>query len=469
MSDYKIIERISLLTETERKEFRKVIKQEGNQHQQKLYDLLSDLIITGKPAEKEKLYRKIFGTIWTPERDYLLRNVFRHLTDAVEDFLRNKVTDKKHEQRKELLILRRMIEAGQFSSYEKQFSSLMAASEKVADLDFMADLCDLNRDFLTQQKLITISNCEKAEQNLEQYWQLRIRGIMHELASAYVYQGFVQRSKRVLVAQPATLKTELTFPEPDDVVAFFKAWQQVYTLSQLEQVNAAENALTILRNVQSSRVNKELAELNLRGQIALGYFLCNDFEKSCLAWEQALKLPAIKTYRQLPDLLYNYTSALLKANFYERAAKLIDENKERLAGTVVEHRMLMQRAICLLYMNNTPAALRIMNSLSTPAHDNDYLYGRCVWMCCFLSKGDTDMAMNEMQNFKQSRVLKRKDQLYYHPISKFFADAIRFIDDVKQREALAIEIEQQTETDKSLNILPLLWLSDWLRLKPRQH
>jgi hypothetical protein len=468
MSDYKIIERIALLTENERREFKKVIKQEGNKQQQKLYDLLSDLIISGKPAEKEKLYRKIFGTSWTTERDYLLRNVFRHLTDAVEDFLRSKVTDKKHEQRKELLILRRMIEAGQFTSYEKQFSSLMEEAEKDADLDFMADLCDLNRDFLTQQKLITISNCEKAEQNLEHYWQLRIRGVMHELASAYVYQGFVQRSKRVLVAEPAHLQTNFAFPETDDVVAFFKAWQKVYNHSQHEQIKAAEDALEILRTVNSSRINKELAELNLQGQIALGYFLCNEFEKSCTAWEQALKLPAIKTYKQLPDLLYNYTSTLLKANYYEKAAKLIDENKERLAGTVVEHRMLMQRAVCLLYMNNTAAALRIMNSLSTPAHDNDYLYGRCVWMCCFLAKGDTDMAMNEMQNFKQSRVLKRKDQLYYQPISKFFADAIRYIDDSKMRIELAEKIKQETEADKSLNILPLLWLIDWLRLNPKR-
>jgi tetratricopeptide (TPR) repeat protein len=466
MSDYKIIERISLLTESERREFRKVIKQEGNQHQQKLFDLLSDLITTGKPAEKEKLYRKVFGTSWSSERDYLLRNVFRHLTDSVEDFLRSRVTDKKHEQRKELLILRRMIEAGQTASYEKQYSSLIKEAEQTADWDFMADLCDLNRDFLTQQKLITISNCEKAEQNLEQYWQLRIRGVMHELASAYVYQGFVQRSKRVLVAQPAILQTTLAFPEPDDVVAFFKAWQRVYEHSQFEQVKAAEQAIAILKTVKSSRINKELAELNLQGQIALGYFLCNDFEQSCSAWEQALKLPAIKTYKQLPDLLYNYTSTLLKANYYEKAAKLIDENKERLAGTVVEHRMLMQRAVCLLYMNNTPAALRIMNSLSTPAHDNDYLYGRCVWMCCFLAKGDTDMAMNEMQNFKQSRVLKRKDQLYYQPISKLFADAIRFANDVQQRKLLAAEIELKTESDKSLNILPLLWLKDWLLAKP---
>jgi hypothetical protein len=76
--------------------------------------------------------------------------------------------------------------------------------------------------------------------------------------------------------------------------------------------------------------------------------------------------------------------------------------------------------------------------------------------------------MNEMQNFKQSRVLKRKDQLYYQPISKFFADAIRYIDDTKLCIELAEKIKQEIEDDKSLNILPLLWLIDWLRLNPKR-
>lgn len=344
----------------------------------------------------------------------------------------------------------------------------MDDAESAADLDFMADLYDLNREFLTQQKLITVANCEKAEQNLEHYWQLRIKGVMHELAAVYVYSGFVQRSKRVLDAKPTALKIELAFPKQDTVVAFFKAWQHVYNFSQLEQVKAAKEALAILKDVKSSRVNKDAAELNLQGQIALGYFLSNDFEQSCEAWEKALKLPAIKTYPQLPDLLYNYASSLLKANRYEKAAKLIEENNERLTGTVVEHRMHLQRAVCLLYMNNTTAALRVMNGLSAPAHDNDYLYGRCVWICCFLAKGDTDMAVNEMQNFKQSRVLKRKDQLYYQPISKFFADAIRFIDVIEQRIELSVQISAQIEIDKSLNILPLIWLRDWLKLKPKR-
>lgn len=467
MSDYKIIERISLLTEGERKEFRKVIKNNGNKHEQKLFDTLDQMLSTGKTAEKDKLYRKVYGTTWKPEKDYLLRNLFRHLTSEVENFLRSKVTDTRHEQRKELLIMRRMLDAGQFGSYEKRHHELLDIAGKETDLDFLAELHELHADYLKRKKLISIAHCELAEANIERYWQLRISATMHELASACVYIGFVQRSKKVLNAEPASLNCAFTFPPEDNVVKFFKAMQYMYECSQLELVKAAGEAMKILTHVHSSRINKEAAELTLQTQIALGYLLAGKHHESCKNWEKALQLPAIKTYAQLPDLLYNYTSVLLKDGQYEKAVSVISANRQKLEGTAVEHRLHMQMATCQLYMGNTTAALRTMNALSNPAHDNDYLYGRCVWLCCFLAKGDTDMAENEMLNLKQSRIYKRSGGEYYQTIAAFFAEAIVQIGNHTKRRALAQRIEEKTEADKSFDILPIQWLMQWLRKKQK--
>jgi hypothetical protein len=467
MSDYKIIERISLLTNEERKEFRKVIKNNGNLQEQKLFDTLDQMISVGKTAEKEKLFKKVYGTAWKPEKDYLLRNLFRHLTGEVEDFLRSKVTDARHEQRKELLILQRMLDAGQFESYEKSQRELLLEAETQADLNFMAELHELHADYLKRKKLISVAHCELAEKNIERYWQLRLSSTMHELASAGVYIGFVQRSKKVLNAHPQPLNCTFQFPPEDNVVQFFKAMQHVYECTQLELVKAAEEAMKILKRVHNSRVNKDAAELTLQTQVALGYLLAGKHYESCRSWEKALQLPAIKTYTQLPDLLYNYTSVLLKDGQYEKAVSVISANRQKLEGTAVEHRLHMQMATCQLYMGNTTAALRTMNALSNPAHDNDYLYGRCVWLCCFLAKGDNDMAENEMLNLRQSRIFKRSGGGYYQTIAAFFAEAIAQTGNHTKRYVLAQEIEEKTEANKTFDILPIQWLIQWLRKKQK--
>ncbi|MCU0434741.1 MAG: hypothetical protein MUC87_14905 [Bacteroidia bacterium] len=462
MPDYKIIERISLLTETERKEFRKVIRNNGNQQEQKLFEILDQMLSSGKMAEKEKLYKKVYGTAWKPEKDYLLRNLFRHLTDEVEFFLRHKVTDARHEQRKEYLILVRMLDAGQFGNYEKRHQELLAKAEKDADIDFMADLHELHGDYLKRKKLISIAHCEMAEQNVERYWQLRQKATMHELASALVYIGFVQRSKKVLNAEPASLNCKFQFPPEDNVVQFFRAMQRIYECTQLDLVRAAEEAMGILKQVHSNRINKDAAELNLQTQIALGYLLAGKHNESCRSWEKALQLPAIKTYTQLPDLLYNYTSVLLKDGQYVKAISVISSNRKKLEGTAVEHRLHIQMAVSQLYMGNTTAALRTMNALSNPAHDNDYLYGRCVWLCCFLAKGDIDMAANEMLNLKQSRIYKRSGGDYYQTIAAFFNNALTQLNNQSNRQKLASTIEEKINTDKSFDILPVQWLKQWL-------
>ena len=91
-SGSKLFQQLHCLTSIEIKRFRNVIKKDHSSERTDILSILLRAMKNGQPEpDKEDVYTKVFKGVYTKEKDYIIRNEYRLISEELEQLDRKSV------------------------------------------------------------------------------------------------------------------------------------------------------------------------------------------------------------------------------------------------------------------------------------------------------------------------------------------------------------------------------------------
>lgn len=451
MSDYKVAERIALLTENERKTFRRLLRDTSNAQQLRMYDALLKQVETGQPVDKTKVFQRVFDEPWSLNKDYLLRNSFRLLTDALEAFLQHEIADAALDNQQQLLLLGRLSTAQQYSEFNQRLSLLLKQAYLENNFGFVADLLRLQQ----QQAPHNV-------QLLEQEREARIRQHQQQEAEWHL---------RYSIATTVDRTTHLPVPETpaelDSVTVFFNDMSGMYRLEAMQKVQQAVLLLGRLDGLQSPLIDRAALRFTLLFEAGTGYLSTAAWPEASAMFARLAAQPAIENQWLFPQFLLHYSTALMRQERYPDVVELIRKHPLAAAHKRSNNLLRLREAVALLFLNETNAAGQLISELTPQLKDQHLLFARAIWICCCIAQHHPETALEELKQLAQGRQMRRPTAEPYKVMFDFFRQFLRLsLRDADGRKQLQAALAAAWSANDALEFLPLHWLDQYAGLTP---
>jgi hypothetical protein len=458
MSEYKVAERIALLNSSERKAFRRKLRDTGNIQHLRLYDKIIKQLDAGLAVDKKKAFAKVFEEPWTNDRDYLIRNLFRLLSDEVEDFLLNQNSDPRLNAMRRLFLLRRMTEAGQLSGFREEFDELYATAQADNDLEIQTELLKIYAEFVPGSRHTSVS--KQAEAFLTEH-ELILRHSKYRLEELALRYAAAERN-----ARDSGLALNALLPEAshdtgnDPVISYFRTHAAVYRLSGIAQAVKAADALSLLEQISTPIVDRHTHALDLTGLMAAGYDDAGEHIAAAAIYEQMPAMPGFKNYRREQQVFDNYTCCLLRLKKYKHTAALIEQRPEFQKNEIS---LALRRAMALILDERSVEAGQLIADLKTDDNGSNYLFAQLVLICIKMQHNETAAAESILKNLMQSRALRKNTISGLNEQIELFNQTLQTsrTDKIK-RQQLSNEIDALLQPKLIAVQLPLIWLKQYL-------
>lgn len=461
MPEYKVAERIALLNSSERKAFRRKLRETGNIQHLRLYDKIIKQQDDGLPLDKKKAFAKVFEEPWTIGRDYLIRNLFRLLSDEVEAFLLNQNSDLRLITLRRLFLLQRMTEAGQFTGFREEFDELYTNAQAANDLEIQAELLKLYTQYITRiNPGAATKQTDAAEAFLTEH-ELILRHSKYRLEELALRYAAAERH-----ARDAGIELHSFLPAPahdtgnDPVVSYFRVHAAVYSLSGIAQALKAADALSLLEKINTPMIDRHVHAIDLTGLMASGYDDAGEYIAAAAIYEQMPTMPGFQNYQREQEVFDKYTLCLLQLKKYKHTAALI---KQRAENNKAEISLQLRRAITLVLDERGIEAEQLINDLKTENSGSNYLFAQLICICIKMQRNEITAAEEILKNLMQSKAIRKETPPGFNEQPELFRKVLRTsLTDKIKRQELSAEITTLLRP-KQLSIqLPLIWLKQYL-------
>lgn len=461
MSEYKVAERIALLNSSERKAFRRKLRETGNIQHLRLYDKIIKHLDDGLPLDKKKAFAKVFDEPWTTDRDYLIRNLFRLLSIEAEDFLLNQNNDPRLIMLRRIFLLRRMTEARQFADFREEFDELYLTAQAANDLEIQAELLKIYIEFISKSNHgPTNKQADTAEAFITEH-ELIMRLSRHRLEELALRFAASERYARDAgIGLSSSLPALAHDPGSDPVVSYFRTHADVYRLSGIAQAVKAADALSLLENINTPIISKHTHALDLTDLMASGYDDAGEHVAAAAIYEQMPAMPGFENYTREQEVFDKYTLCLLQLKKYEHTAALI---KQRAENNNIGISMQLRRAMALVFDERGIEAEQLIHNLKTDENGSNYIFAQLVSICIKMQRNETNAAEDILKHLMQSRAIRKSTPPGFKEQPEIFRQALQTsLTDKTRRLSLSNEIETLLQPKLRSVQLPLIWLKQYL-------
>ncbi|MGL5888661.1 MAG: hypothetical protein ACRC3B_02180 [Bacteroidia bacterium] len=461
MSEYKVAERIALLNSSERKAFRRKLRDTGNVQQLRLYDKITKLQDAGLPVDKKKAFAKVFEEPWSIDKDYLIRNLFRLLSDDVEEFLLSQNSDFRISILRRLFMLRRMIEIGQFIGFREEFDELYTTAQAANDIETQAELLKIYSEYIIKSNRgLATKQADAAEAFFTEH-ELILRHSKYKIEElALRYAAAVRRAGDLGIELNLFMPAVAHDTGSDPVISYFRTHASVYRLSGIAQAVKAADALSLLENINTPIIDRLTHAIDLTGLMASGYDDSGEHVAAAAIYEQMPVMPGFENYQQEPEVFDNYTLCLLRIGKYKHTAELIEQ---RAKSSKPETHLQLRRAMCLVFEERGIEAENSIGELKIEDADNNYLFGQLILLCTKMQRNEIASAQELLKNLMQSRAFRKNASALFKEQIDLFRRSINIsLTDKAARQQLSSETDAAFNSKHIAVQLPLIWLKQYL-------
>ncbi|MCU0434740.1 MAG: hypothetical protein MUC87_14900 [Bacteroidia bacterium] len=354
MSDYKVAERLALLSMPERNAFRRKLKETGSVQQLRLYEILLRQIDSGQAADKKKAFARVFEQPWLPDKDYLIRNLFRLLHAEVEAFLLQQVNDESLSIRMQFQLLRRTMASGQYSAFRSDFDALLSRIQAAGDTDAEAELLRIYNEYNMRRHSANTAKLADTSEAMFTELELIRRHYRHQTEALIARHALADWHTRKNGHPLPHMHTSAAEPGNDEVINYFKLLTAALQSDTDMQSELAAKALRSLELANSPLINRTQHELDLHFVMASAALFNKSHHEAAILFDRFMHLPEAESYYALHTVAHEFACCLLHLEQYNDAARILG-----LYGQNPLH-----RCFCLLLGNQTEEASAIVKQVA---------------------------------------------------------------------------------------------------------
>ncbi|MCA6364607.1 MAG: hypothetical protein IM638_16355 [Bacteroidetes bacterium] len=449
MPDYKVAERIALLSVPERNAFRRILRETGSIQQLRLYDILIRQLESGQPADKKKAFARVFEQAWTRDKDYLIRNLFRLLHTEIENFLLEQQQDEFLYIRKKTSLLRRMMKAGQHAAFRAAFDELLGRIQDAGDVEAEAELLHVYSEYNLIRyagkpgKLADTSEAMFTELELI---RTQARRRSEALYARHALVAWHTRKKGIAVPHLHNAGSE---HGSDEVVNYFRLFVQTLQAEPALQPQLAIKTLLQLEQVNSPLINRSTDVPDLYFVMASATQATGNFDEARLLFDRLLKLPEFTDYYAQQNVIDEYGQCLFLLEEYKEAAHILGKLNDNFLPCIY----------ALLLCNESDQAQKRIKNASGQTPET-----ALAQLCINLVQQGALNISGELKKLKQNPAVKKtaepETKLLLTLIEKLATD-----DNVNTRLEITDELSQALSQPHFYNRFPLFWLRKHLSQK----
>ena len=467
----KLFELIKLLSINEQTEFLFVTKQRNQKYQLRLLETLLDKL-NSNGLDQQELFEGVFEKPYQKKDNYLLRNEIRHLNHSLKQFiagLQFKAENRAHPSQAVPAYLRNLEARGASHLFQLELKQALAKAEKNEDVNLLIELMGFQSKQL--QKGVHFANpLDQIRANIEETQRLLYLQFLRKKWKSLELLAFAERNKvasnyEIELTDLAAI-AEVDRQHKDTFLHFRIAKALSYHAFGVSYIEACKKALALASQVKIPQFDQDKARATLLSNIAIGYYLEQDYATARNYFEQVLPLRARIPAPTYLAILFNYISATVHDEAYAEASELIAREMHRIRkNPLIENRILMMQVAAFLFHGKGREARRTLLPLLNQSSEEDHFYLRTCLMIAWFLEDETESAFREAANLTQT--LRRRGQFsVFREIALIFNQFLRFQDatgnrsEAPKRAQISSRLTAFEEefSIEERNILPIRWI-----------
>lgn len=463
----KLFQQLHCLSDIEVKRFRNVIKKDHTEERSAILGILLRALKNGQPEpEKEEVYTRVFKDRYTREKDYIIRNEYRLISEDLEQFLASAPADTRAQQYLKLNYLSRLLQAGAYHLFLIEKKALLKQFPHASFLQ--KEIVRIESDFFARHKL-------SKRNAIEEY-----RGLIHTLkeqtradailsaSEIYIREAFIYRTLKGYDIAPVLPQ----MPVFNEVPAGVEADVAYNLLKARQYLEAGEEKIATLRRMQ--RELKKCRQMPASeiyfasATIGLELMIIGRYEEAVAEYTYTLSLPGY-TESELFRIggIFNHLSALAKAGSFREFEEMYASFQPLLQAHPYLFRLELIRSVVLLNLNEFRKAKALVRDFKMEDKSSDSFYLRVLFTCCYLGEGDQVAAAYELENLQ--RALRGGGATEpYHYAAQVLRAALRWTQKPTDASLARLrDLLEQSKADPSqeLETLPVKWIARYAGLK----
>jgi len=465
------------LTPSERKAFDAKVGGSRSDALQRLYHTVLEFQTSGRNLiqEKQEVFLRVFGEPYSAEKDYLLRNVYREMSERLKDFLAEQdslhsLADNPHEY--ELALLRALYRRKLWTEFDAHYHKAVKSAVAACEFYVAHQLTDLYADSLIGRHEISVEIMPTVKAVLHQSQEY--------LKQAYLIHAAYLQSKHIAICehqmQLANLAFQPTSPYPDcnfehltnPIAEYHIARSLAFQEGGRGDIACAERALKAIMRVKAKSQYRFFTQATAMNNLAVAYMLNGRHKEACRYVERGI---AYLRQRALPvdaRFVINYLEALIKQRLFKKALSVIADYQV----TLEQNEQTRFRAICLacylhLFLHDYRAAFKLIPKDIAQHDEEQYHLMRYARIIIAYLRHQVDDALREALNFakrfhkKRSRAKLVRDKRLVRLYIKWLN--LRLSTPTAKTQALLTDLHHELlslsqQQGFYVDYLPLLWL-----------
>ena len=474
------LELLNVFSKKELDEVGEIIAGKKKKSLQLLYRELLKLKNKNEEPVNEKLFGQTFGSKYSKQKDYLLRNELRLLNEIIYDYLLT-ATFKEYTYKNQSIYNHWLLK----SFFDRKLKSFFEANINAAVNQSRTDIKPADTSEMLSLKILwLIQNQPRTVENLQQQlelakqWKLEEeRRFLYRIREAEAREAFVQmmldhvqntgNKKKADGRTPGQTVFNLQPVEAYDWFARYlllkkhssqtKNEVKIAVLKQMLEIEEANPFITDIR------FNAQIVTL---GNIGLEYVMLENFEEADKYMAEGIKRCEANKHDIPIGNIQNYIANQVNLKRFEKGVVLFKRFEKKILKSRSAAHISILACFCHLFLKQPDEAISLIPSTAKMTPDN-VVVSRLIYAIAFFIRGDFSLAYNECVNLKRSAGITSVGQqndiyiLIVQWLTRYFA---AFMKDksAKQKELSAL---RKTLEEQQAVIAPhlkkefaLLWL-----------
>ncbi len=439
----------------------------------RLYQIVREETLVGGKLEekKERIFKQIFGKAYTKNLDYLLRNEYRLLTNAIYDVmaelevLTNIARD---EVLYERALFRALHKAKLWTELESSYQKFSEKARAACDFDALYEYNTLYASSLAEKHNNSPDALREAHRLFAECESLCEQ--MSSIKRAKSLYSAVAAEDMIQIRSSKFLKLVLLDDAPQNPLAkFYYHKAKSVRLQGEARIAEMEHALQELSKVKIVSVLMKKERLSALGHLGMLHFINSSFDEAVSRIGEAIALSSEYGIALHASHYINHLSALIHKGVYAVAIETCERYKPILKHQF-HHELLVMKAYAHLFLNEPLQAAEVLPTSSGDCREDTYSLCRYGASIIHYQRGRIEDAHREAKNFyKRFQRTKNLELLEEKKFVKLFVDFFEseMLPDgkskSKKRAEIAKVVKPLVESPTVIvNSFPIIWLSKQL-------
>ncbi|MEM7102228.1 MAG: hypothetical protein AAF502_03780 [Bacteroidota bacterium] len=412
MKENKALVLLRTLSRKELAAFKSVMKNVKRKGTLKLLEILENYISGKKKFNIDVVYDSLYGEPYSTKKGYLIRNEMRLLTKALTSFIVQNELEKERENDpdwEQSIYLKAIYERGAIHLFENENRKALDKALEKNYFRVAADLIDPEIELFTTKRAPTIANIKHLASLLDKRRALLTKAYLTELADIEYKKAFTQRTILALggISEVEPLENiHLDWDEECEtnaLVEFKLLHKKAFGLTGKSKIETLQAALTVFPKISSPHFASDEWLAGTYHRIAMEYFLMGDNDTSRVFYLKAFQYRDGLPSEKLAPFIFNFMTNELRAEKFDEALKIIDENEDALIGNDrTRDRTLCMKAICSIFLGEFEKAESCIPDQRKGGGLQTYFYMRIIQIIIYFTRNEHELALTETENVMQS-------------------------------------------------------------------